>query len=140
MKKSPKASPSVFALQTFPPFLSLCKLMSVHNLKHRHITKEAVEKEMCKQLISNIDMIRLTLITRFFISNTFIISTRVKLAENQANAKQNPNPELQLFENYSNRLAQRDKVFQLESECFLFKLRRISAGYMDPNLLRGSRG
>ena len=39
-------------------------------------------------------MIRLTLITRFFISNTFIISTRVKLAENQANAKQNPNPEL----------------------------------------------
>ena len=36
-----------------------------------------------------------------FISNTFISNTRLKLAKNQANAKQNPEAELLLFENYS---------------------------------------
>ena len=37
----------------------------------------------------------------FFISNTFISNVRLKLAKNQANAKQYPEPELLLFENYS---------------------------------------
>ena len=41
-------------------------------------------------------------ITRFFISNTFISKPRLKLAKNQANAKQRPEDELLSFENYSN--------------------------------------
>ena len=36
-----------------------------------------------------------------FISNTFISNARVKLAKNQANAKQKPEAELELFENFS---------------------------------------
>ena len=39
--------------------------------------------------------------TRFFISNTFISNARLKLAKNQAKAKQHPEAELLLFENYS---------------------------------------
>ena len=39
--------------------------------------------------------------TRFFINNTFISNARLKLAKNQANAKQHPEAELLLFENYS---------------------------------------
>ena len=42
-----------------------------------------------------------TWITRFFISNTFISNDRLKLAKKQANAKQHPEAELLLFENYS---------------------------------------
>ena len=37
----------------------------------------------------------------FFISNTFISHPRLKLAKNQANAKQQPEAELSLYENYS---------------------------------------
>ena len=37
----------------------------------------------------------------FFISNTFISNAKLKLAKNQANAKQHPETELLLFENYS---------------------------------------
>ena len=37
----------------------------------------------------------------FFISITFISNTRLKLAKNQASAKQHPDAELLLFENYS---------------------------------------
>ena len=40
----------------------------------------------------------------FFISNTFISNARLKLAKNQANAKQHPEAELSLFENYSHAL------------------------------------
>ena len=39
--------------------------------------------------------------TLFFISNTFISNARLKLAENQASAKQHPEAELLLLENYS---------------------------------------
>ena len=39
--------------------------------------------------------------TFFFTSNTFISNTRLKLAKNQANAKQHPQAELLPFENYS---------------------------------------
>ena len=39
--------------------------------------------------------------TRFFISNIFISNARLKLAKNQANAKQQPKTELLLFEHYS---------------------------------------
>ena len=39
--------------------------------------------------------------TIFFISNTFISNARLNLAKNQANAKQHPEAELLLFENYS---------------------------------------
>ena len=38
--------------------------------------------------------------TRFFKSNTFISNARLKLTKNQANAKQHPETELLLFENY----------------------------------------
>ena len=38
--------------------------------------------------------------TRFFISNTFISNARLKLANNQSNAKQHPEVKLLLFENY----------------------------------------
>ena len=37
----------------------------------------------------------------FFIRNTFISNVRLRLAKNQANAKQHPQAELLLFENYS---------------------------------------
>ena len=37
----------------------------------------------------------------FFISNTFTCNARLKLAKDQANAKQHPQVELLLFENYS---------------------------------------
>ena len=37
----------------------------------------------------------------FFISNTFINNFKLKLAKNQAKAKQHPEAELLLFENYS---------------------------------------
>ena len=37
----------------------------------------------------------------FFISNIFISNGRLKLAKNQANAKQQPEAELLLFRNYS---------------------------------------
>ena len=43
--------------------------------------------------------------TRFFISNTFISNARLKLAKNQANAKQQPKNELLLFEHYSHSLS-----------------------------------
>ena len=38
--------------------------------------------------------------TRIFLSNSFIINARLKLAKIQANVKQNPKAELLLFENY----------------------------------------
>ena len=37
----------------------------------------------------------------FFISNTLISNTRLKLAENQANGKEHPEAELLIYENYS---------------------------------------
>ena len=37
----------------------------------------------------------------FFISKIFISNARLKLAKNQANAKQHPEAEVLLFENYS---------------------------------------
>ena len=37
----------------------------------------------------------------FFISSTFISNARLKLAKDQANAKQHPEAELLLFESYS---------------------------------------
>ena len=37
----------------------------------------------------------------FFASNTFLSNARLKLAKNQANAKQQSETELLLFENYS---------------------------------------
>ena len=40
-------------------------------------------------------------VTRFFISNTFTSNTRLKLTKNQAKAKQHPEGEVLLFENYS---------------------------------------
>ena len=43
----------------------------------------------------------LTSYTLSFISNTFISSARLKLAKNQAKAKQHLEIELLLFENYS---------------------------------------
>ena len=39
--------------------------------------------------------------TLFFISNTFISNAKLKLLKNQAKAKQHPDAELSLFENYS---------------------------------------
>ena len=39
--------------------------------------------------------------TLFIISSTFISNARLKLAKNQANAKQHPEAELLIFENYS---------------------------------------
>ena len=44
---------------------------------------------------------RVTCSFLFFISNTFINNARLKLAKNQAKAKQYPQVELLLFENYS---------------------------------------
>ena len=38
---------------------------------------------------------------RFFINSTFISNALLKLAENQANAKQHPEAKLSLFGNYS---------------------------------------
>ena len=55
---------------------------------------------MKQQIINSKTLSELS--TRFFyISNTFINNTRMKLAKNQANAKQHSEAELSLFENYS---------------------------------------
>ena len=37
----------------------------------------------------------------FYINNNFISNARLKLVKNEANAKQHPEAELMLFENYS---------------------------------------
>ena len=50
------------------------------------------------------------LYTRFFISNTFISNDRLKLAKNQTNAKQHPEAELLLFENYSHSLSENSRT------------------------------
>ena len=39
--------------------------------------------------------------TLFYIKNTFTSNVKLKLVKNQANAKQHPEAELLLFENYS---------------------------------------
>ena len=39
--------------------------------------------------------------TLFFISNAFLSNTNLKLAKNQANARQHPEAELLLFETYA---------------------------------------
>ena len=44
---------------------------------------------------------KFSLLHAFFMSYTFVSNTRLKLAKNQANAKQHPEAELLLFENYS---------------------------------------
>ena len=44
---------------------------------------------------------RLLLYTLYLISNTFISNARLKMAKTQENAKQHPEAELLLFENYS---------------------------------------
>ena len=58
------------------------------------IWKTEMYFESCQ--ISMTDLFR-----RFFISNTFISNARLKLAKNQASAKQYAEAELLLFENYS---------------------------------------
>ena len=52
-----------------------------------------------KKLKPEISQVRCT--GFFLISNSFICNARLKLAKNQANAKQHPEAELLLFENYS---------------------------------------
>ena len=49
----------------------------------------------------NSDISRPLAYTLFYISNTLTSNARLKLAQNQANAKQHPETELLLFENYS---------------------------------------
>ena len=46
---------------------------------------------ICKELIY---------LHAFFVSKTFISNTKLKMAENQENAKQNPEAELLLFKSY----------------------------------------
>ena len=64
---------------------------------------------------------------RFFISNTFISYTRLKLAKNQVKGKQHPEAELLLFENYmlsSSMLSSKNnlKIFQKLNVSVLMKL------------------
>ena len=47
----------------------------------------------------------------FFISNTFISNARLILEKNQANAKQHPQAELLLFENYSHSLSENNRTY-----------------------------
>ena len=47
----------------------------------------------------NVSFLKLN--TSYFISNTFIRNTRLKLAKNRTKARQHPEAELLLFENYS---------------------------------------
>ena len=53
---------------------------------------------LCK---SGSNFIKQKQIHAFFISNTFLSNASLKLAENQANAEQQTEAELWLFENYS---------------------------------------
>ena len=53
----------------------------------------------------------------FFVSNTFISNARLKLARNQANAKQHPEGTLLLFQNYSNS----SSMFFIHHSSFIFK-------------------
>ena len=52
-------------------------------------------------ICTNTSLFTKTKLNTFFISNTFLSNARLKLAKNQANAKQHPEAELLLFENYS---------------------------------------
>ena len=49
--------------------------------------------------------------TSFFIKNTIISNFRLKLAKNQANAKQRPEAELLPFENYLHSLCENDRTY-----------------------------
>ena len=49
--------------------------------------------------------------TVFFISNTFISNSRLKLTKNQAYAKQHPEAELLLFENYSHSSCENNRAY-----------------------------
>ena len=48
----------------------------------------------------------------FFINNTFISNARLKLAKNQTNAKQHPEAELLLLENYSHSWSKNKNIFK----------------------------
>ena len=47
----------------------------------------------------------------FFVSNTFVSNARLKLAKNQANAKQNPGAKLLLFENYAHSSSKYNRAY-----------------------------
>ena len=57
------------------------------------------------------DKIHLNDVHAFFISNSYVSNTRLKLAKNQANAKQHPETELLLFENYSHSSCKNNKTY-----------------------------
>ena len=62
-----------------------------------HLVKQQYTKFLLKRIFLDFQWD-----TSFFrISNTFISNSRLKLAKNQAKAKQHPEVELLLFENYS---------------------------------------
>ena len=60
--------------------------------------KKYLLKEILKKQSQNTQQVEYTL---FFISNTFISNAKLKLAKNQANAKQHSQAELLLFEDHS---------------------------------------
>ena len=67
------------------------------------------------------NIITISCVTRFFICNTFISSARLKLAKNLSNAKQHPEAELLLFENYSHSsstlLSKSNKTYKPKNKC-----------------------
>ena len=63
----------------------------------RHFTVFAFNRSMRNKF----DQFLVIQSTHFFISNTLIRNTRLKLAKNQVNGKRHPEAELSLFENYS---------------------------------------
>ena len=84
--------------------LKLCSL-SAHELLFRHIfeTQIHIQTDSKKLYIIHSNEFSLTTIKvhAFSISNTFISNAWLKLAKIQANAKQPPEAELLLFDNYS---------------------------------------
>ena len=75
-------------------------LPKFHKIPTKATSIIAAPKDSLKPLSESITAI-LKILHGFFVNNTFISITRLTLAKNQANAKQNPEAELLIFENYS---------------------------------------
>ena len=75
--------------------------MTEFNIGFKHIQKKLFKLYFRSDLVIIVSSFEActtyTAYTRFFIKNTFISKTRLKLAKNQANTKQHPEAELLLF-------------------------------------------
>ena len=94
----------------YSPFIKATKKVTLNTIWIRCVSHHSLEvqfyvllprKNLPKSELGKISYKTFCSTRFFYISNTFICNARLKLAKNQANAEQHPEPELLLFENYS---------------------------------------